>query len=86
MQKIRLFTDMSVAVGEIFDTAKERVLKEAEQLFEIVDKRTGQIDLNRVWVFLSNIGMDVTNMAKETLQAIFARDLENVNGSAGMER
>jgi len=79
MDKVNLFTDMSVSVGKIFDSTKEAVEDAAKVLFKSFDKETGQIELGHLFTFLDSIGLDITAVARETLQAIFGCELGDLH-------
>lgn len=62
---------MSVEVGRTFNTNKTQVLNAATLLFEKIDSSTGQIQLLHFYTFLDSINLSLTDVARETLQAIF---------------
>ena len=79
MEKLKLFADMSIKVGSIFENDPDKTQAGIAKLIDSADIGTGQLRLDVVLKFFGEIGMKMGPNTKETLHALFGRKKEEID-------
>ncbi|GMH63441.1 hypothetical protein TrST_g1634 [Triparma strigata] len=79
MEKLKLFADMSIKVGSIFENDPDKTQAAIAKLIDSADIGTGQLRLDVVLKYFGEIGMKMGPNTKETLHALFGRKKEEID-------
>ncbi|GMH60521.1 hypothetical protein TL16_g03070 [Triparma laevis f. inornata] len=79
MEKLNLFADMSIKVGNIFENDPNKTQAAVAKLIDCADIGTGQLRLDIVLKFFGEIGMKIGPNTQETLHALFGRKKEEID-------